>query len=171
MSTNRTRVTLLALLALWLATACASVSTGHSSAASDESAIRDSRIAQNRAIAAGDIASVERFWTEDVTVRRALGTPMAGRAEVRKAFELTGPRDSSVVYQRATTGLDISRTWPLAFETGTWTGRLGSERGPIVISGKFSAQWVKREGRWLIRSEVFVPLACSGVGCSYKSLP
>jgi hypothetical protein len=96
---------------------------------------------------------------------------MAGRTEARKAFELRGPRDSSVIYQRTTTGVELSRAWPLAFETGTWTGQLRDIRGPIVISGKFSAQWVRRDGRWLIRSEVFVPLACAGVGCTYRAVP
>ena len=161
----------IAMVALCLLTGCASVTAGRSAAANDESALRDARVSQNRAIAAGDLASVERFWTEDVTVRRALGIPMAGRAAARKAFELTGPRDSSVIYQRTTTAVEISRAWPLAFETGTWTGQLGDTLGAVVISGKFSAQWVKRDGRWLIRSEVFVPLACGGVGCSYHAIP
>ena len=43
--------------------------------------------------------------------------------------------------------------------------------GPVVIGGRFSAQWVKRDGKWLIRSEVFVALSCAGVGCAAAALP
>ena len=168
MPPTRARIT---LIILWLVAGCATFPASRAAATSEETAIREARIAQNRAIAVGDLETVERFWTEDVTVRRALGIPMAGRAEARKAFELTGPRDSMVVYQRATTGVEISRAWPLAFETGSWTGQLRNSLGPVVISGKFSAQWVKRDGRWLIRSEVFVPLACGGIGCTYHAEP
>ena len=65
----------------------------------------------------------------------------------------------------------MSAKWPLAYERGTWTGHLGTSTGPMVIRGRYGAQWVKREGRWLIRSEVFVALECGGVGCSYNAAP
>jgi hypothetical protein len=44
-------------------------------------------------------------------------------------------------------------------------------RGPVVIGGRYSAQWVKRGGRWLIRSEVFVALTCDGAGCAAAAVP
>jgi hypothetical protein len=40
-----------------------------------------------------------------------------------------------------------------------------------VIGGRYSVQWVKRDGRWLIRSEVFVALTCAGTGCASKAVP
>ena len=45
----------------------------------DQQAVRAARTAQNKAIAAGDLDRVASFWTEDVTVRRALGQPLSGR--------------------------------------------------------------------------------------------
>jgi hypothetical protein len=65
----------------------------------------------------------------------------------------------------------VSPRWPLAFETGTWEGHLGTMAGPTVVGGRYSAQWVKRGGRWLIRSEVFVALTCAGVGCESAAVP
>ena len=53
----------------------------------DESALRAARIAQNKAIASGDLDRAATFWTEDVTVRRALGQPLSGREAARKALE------------------------------------------------------------------------------------
>jgi ketosteroid isomerase-like protein len=137
----------------------------------DEAAIREARVAQNQAIAGQDPDRVAGFWTEDVTIRRALGQPVTGQAAYRKLFEPTGSPASRVIYQRETSEIEVSANWPLAFEEGTWTGHEGSVSGPTLIGGRYSAQWVKREGRWLIRSEVFVALTCAGAGCKYPALP
>jgi ketosteroid isomerase-like protein len=142
-------------------------------------AVRAARAAQNEAIAAGDLDAVTSFWTEDITVRRALGSPVAGRAAARAAFEpptgasptgaaTTTPR---IVYRRIPNEVEVSTQWPLAYESGVWEGREGTRDGPVIIGGKFSAQWVKRDGRWLIRSEVFVALTCAGAGCSLVAVP
>ena len=138
---------------------------------SDEAAIRAARVAQNKAIAAGELDAVAALWTEDVTVRRALGHSLEGRAAARQALEPAAGATTRLVYQRQTQGVEVSARWPLAFETGTWSGHLERVTGPVVIGGRFSAQWVKRDGKWLIRSEVFVALSCAGVGCDAAALP
>ena len=106
----------------------------------DETAIRATRIAQNQAIAGQDPDRVASFWTEDVTIRRALGQPVTGQAAYRKLFEPTGSPASRVIYQREAIGIEVSANWPLAFEEGTWTGHEGSGSGPAVIGGRYSAQ-------------------------------
>jgi hypothetical protein len=40
-----------------------------------------------------------------------------------------------------------------------------------VMSGRYSAQWVKREEAWLIRSEIFVAINCNEEGCTASALP
>ena len=83
---------------------------------------------------------------------------------VRRALELA--------YIRAYAGVgEVSAQWPLAYEAGEWTGHLGGASGPVIIGGRYSAQWVKRGTRWLIRGEVFVALSCAGVGCNYSAAP
>lgn len=140
-------------------------------ASGDRSAIETARVSQNRAMAAGNLDSAAGFWTEDVTIRRGLGQPVVGRAAYRALLIRSGAGDSSLVYQRRTTEVVVSPQWPLAFESGTWAGRVGSATGPAAIMGRYSAQWVKRDGRWLIRSEVFVALTCAGVGCRSTAAP
>jgi ketosteroid isomerase-like protein len=147
---------------LWIALAVAPA---------DHGAIREARIAQNTAIASGDLGRAASFWTDDVTVRRALGQPLSGREAARKALEPPPAPAARLIYQRLTRDVEVSTKWPLAFETGTWEGHQGSLSGPVVIGGRFSAQWVKRDGRWLIRSEVFVALTCDGVGCESTAVP
>lgn len=172
------RLTHAALVGLLVASAALSLSGCRSSQAlhaqsksegPEEAAVRAARASQNRAIAAGDVDRVAEFWTDDVAIRRGLGAAVIGKAAYRQLFVATG-NDSNVVYQRSPTRVEASGTWPLAYESGTWVGRLGVD-GPVVISGEYAAQWVKRAGRWLIRGEVFVALTCAGVGCSYAATP
>jgi ketosteroid isomerase-like protein len=139
--------------------------------AADGDAIRSARGEQNKAIASGDLDRAATFWTEDVTVRRALGQPLTGRDAARKALEPPPAPATRLVYQRLTKEVEASPKWPLAFETGTWEGHQGTLAGPAVIGGRYSAQWVKRGDRWLIRSEVFVALTCSGIGCKASAVP
>ena len=136
-----------------------------------EREVRAARVAQNAAIAAGDLDAAAAFWTDDVTVRRALGQPLSGRAQARLALEPAVPPAPRILYQRLTRDVVVSAQWPLAFETGTWEGHLQSATGATVIGGRFSAQWVKRDNRWLIRSEVFVALTCSDSGCQSVAVP
>jgi ketosteroid isomerase-like protein len=137
----------------------------------DQAAVRAARIAQNQAIASGDLDRAASFWTDDVTVRRALGQPLSGREAAREALKPPAPPASPLIYQRLTKEVDVSTQWPLAFESGTWEGHQGMLQGPVVIGGRYSAQWVKRGDRWLIRSEVFVALTCAGAGCASAAVP
>ena len=145
--------------------------TLRAAAPADESALRAARTAQNKAIASGDLDRAATFWTEDVTVRRALGQSLNGRVAARKALEPPSPPAMHLIYQRLTKDIEVSPKWPLAFETGVWEGHLDTITGPAVIGGRYSAQWVKRGDHWLIRSEVFVALTCSGVGCEAMAVP
>lgn len=123
---------------------------------SDANLIRAARAAQTAAIASGDFDAVASFWTEDITVRRALGQPVSGIAEALAALKPID--DAALVYQREAVSVEVSRHWPLAFEEGRWSGHPGSAQVAPVIGGRYAAQWVKQDGRWLIRSEVFVAL-------------
>lgn len=163
------RVPSVALAAIALLVSAVS-SSAQSSTKSDASAIRAARLAQNAAMAAGDVDRTAAWWTDDVTIRRGLGTGLSGVEAYKGIIERAPLSDTSLVYWRTTTDVSVSPAWPLAFETGTWAARVGG-KGPPVITGRYSAQWVKRGEKWLIRSEVFVALACSGKGCASKAVP
>lgn len=137
---------------------------------SDAEAIRVARAQQTAALAAGDYDRVARFWTEDVTIRRALGHALTGAEEARRALAPGGGTGPHIVYQRRAVAVCVSTQWPLAFEDGVWSGHRQSAAAPPIISGRYAAQWVKRDGSWLIRSEVFVALECEGEGCALTAL-
>ena len=140
-------------------------------ATTDGEAINQARALQNEAIASNRFDDVAAFWTDDVTLCRGLGNQLAGKAAYKKLF-VEGARSASpLVYQRLPDAIEVSPLWPLAFETGVWRGHLGDVAGRVVISGRYSAQWVKRGDRWFIRAEVYVALDGAGEGRQFKAVP
>ena len=137
----------------------------------DEIEIRTARATQTKAMADRDLDAAAMFWAEDVTMRRALGHAVNGRSEYRAMLLSAGSERNPLVYQRTAVTVEVSHRWPLAYEEGRWSGHVGNVDRPSVMNGRYAAQWVKRDGRWLIRSEVFVALTCDGDGCSYEALP
>ncbi len=144
--------------------------TVHAGLLEDADAIRQARLEQNVAMAEGDVERAAQFWTEDITLRRGLGSSVMGK-EAYRALIKTTPNEKSLIYVREPDFIEVSPDWPLAYESGTWSGRRGGAEGPVGISGRYAAQWVKREGSWLIRSEVFVALTCSETPCVWSALP
>ncbi len=141
------------------------LSQGHADV--DTDAIRRARLEQNEAIRIGDTERAASFWTDDVTLRRGLGTSIIGKEAYRALLEVA-PTDQSLTFEREPDFIEVSPHWPLAFESGTWTARRGST---ALIQGRYSAQWVKREESWLIRSEVFVALICYEDASAFPALP
>jgi ketosteroid isomerase-like protein len=125
--------------------------------------VRAARAAQNAALARHDLDRVATFWADDIVIRSGLGRVIESKTAYKNAFA----GDSDLVYNREPDRVDVSNNerWPLAFESGIWTARANGA-GPPIIRGRYAAQWIKRNGKWLIRSEVFVALTCSGRGCS-----
>jgi ketosteroid isomerase-like protein len=159
-------LTLIALLSL-----TGLAATAQTTQSADEAAIRLARTTQTKAIADNDLDRVVSYWTADVTIRRALGQPLSGIDAARKVLEPTGSAAPVVIYQRESVSVEVSPNWPLAYEEGRWSGYLGSINTTPILSGRYSAQWVKRDGQWLIRSEVFVALNCTGSGCKAQAVP
>ncbi len=130
----------------------------------DELTIRTARLAQNQAILRGDLDSVATFWLSNVVVTAGLGFSFQGSEVYQRAFVL----DSAIVYNRQPDFVTVSRNWPLASERGTWTGR-EHKSGATVISGQYSAMWMKVDGKWRIRSELFVATDCTEFACNWPA--
>jgi ketosteroid isomerase-like protein len=160
-----------AVFAFFVFTVGAAGSALAASATDEPAAIKAERLRQNVAIAQLRIDEIVTFWTDDVTICRGLGVQVAGKAAYRKLFEADVTSPSRIVYERLPSAIEASPHWPLAFETGVWNGHLGDLSGPTIISGRYSAQWVKRDDRWLIRAEVYVALEGTGAGLASKAAP
>ena len=144
-----------------------------SSTASDEATIKESRRLQTQALARNDLVTVVKSWAPPITIRRALGHPVDGAAAARKLLEPAAAPNpaTTIVYQREATSVTVSPNWPLAYEEGRWSGHVGSADAKPILAGKYAAQWVKRNGAWLIRSEIFVAIDCADAGCKAAALP
>jgi ketosteroid isomerase-like protein len=124
--------------------------------------VRSARLAQNAAIAVHALDSVATFWAKDVVIVSSRGAVMRGKDTYRQAFA----GDSVMIYVRTPVRIEAASAWPLVWEEGTWVGQRGAN-GPAAIGGRYAAQWHRIDGRWLIRSELFVALHCSGDPCRW----
>jgi ketosteroid isomerase-like protein len=142
-------------------------------ATSDEAKIKESRRLQTLALAKNDLDTVVKYWDPAITIRRALGQPVDGAQAARKLLEPSANQNpaTAIVFQREATSVTVSSNWPLAYEEGKWSGHVGSADSKPIMTGRYAAQWVKRDGVWLIRSEVFVAIDCADAGCKASALP
>jgi len=147
---------------LWAVCSCTAAAGPPGQASSDAELIRRARAEQNAAIVARDFDRVASAWTASVVAVAGLGAVIHGREAYRRAFE----QDARVIYRRDSEDIQVSADYPLAWEQGSWIGTDASGGAPL-IRGRYSAQWVKVDGRWLIRSELFVGLECDGAACSW----
>jgi len=162
----------LTLVTIVLATVagCGIQFTRAPSAADEVQAIRDARIAQNEAILEQDLDAIARYWEGDVRSTAGTGVFVTGRDEYRRAFRDEFRNLDDVLYSRIPeiielSSVRVSDAQHMASESGTWTGSWTSPRGPTQMTGVYSAMWRKRNGRWRIRSELFVALSCTGADC------
>jgi hypothetical protein len=140
--------TLLSLIGLLLVT--------FSFAQEDEVAqILAKREASNQALRAFDEALNATFSTPDAFITTGAGTLIAGNAALDAYIKSQkGPK----MYWIRTPGeVIVNPKTNLAWETGTWKGYYETSDKPVV-GGKYSAQWTKASGSWLIHSQLFVTL-------------
>ncbi|WP_194775310.1 YybH family protein [Pararhodonellum marinum] len=119
------------------------------------SKILSQREASNQALRAFDEVLNASFSTEDALITTGAGTLISGKKELIKYIqESIGPR---MYWIRTPDEVLVNPKTMLAWETGTWKGYVeGSDEA--VVGGKYSAQWTKASGTWLIQSQLFVTL-------------
>jgi uncharacterized protein (TIGR02246 family) len=138
------------------------LAAGASAQSSDEEAIRGARAGSNAAIARHDAGEVAETFLDDVTVVTSTGSRETGKGENRAAFESIFRARPDVLYRREPEEVAVLAEWAVASERGRWKGTWTDADGAVEIGGTYLAQWRKVNGRWLIQSELFVPVACRG---------
>jgi len=113
------------------------------------------REASNAALQNFDEDLNSTFLTDDVLITTGAGSLLSGKAELMKYIkDIDGPK---MYWIRTPDEIVVNPETNLAWETGTWKGYLeGSKES--VVGGKYSAQWTKKSGTWLIQSQLFVTL-------------
>ena len=133
---------------------------------SDAERIRALRSQSNDAIARHDVPAILSFLDDEFQVTAGSGAMLQGGDEMGVAFAQQFEEFNDLIYVRTIESVEISISNPLAAEIGTWVGTWTTPSGPLRTGGRYAASWRKRDGAWVIRSELFVTLFCEGAGCS-----
>jgi hypothetical protein len=117
--------------------------------------ILSQREASNKALRAFDHELNATFSTDDAFITTGMGVLISGKDEQEIYLKsLKGPK---MYWIRTPDEVIVNPTTKMAWETGTWKGYLENS-DEVVVGGKYTAQWTKASGTWLIRSQLFVTL-------------
>jgi len=113
------------------------------------------RFASNAALRQFDEDLNATFSTDDALITTGAGTLLAGKKALQDYIKnASGPK---MYWVRTPDEIKVNPETQLAWETGTWEGFYEDSTSPVV-GGKYSAQWTKKTGTWLIHSQLFVTL-------------
>ncbi|MDI1324032.1 MAG: nuclear transport factor 2 family protein [Algoriphagus sp.] len=122
---------------------------------SDKQEILSRRKASNEALRRFDEELNATFSTEDAFITTGAGTLIAGKEELKQY--LATATGEKMYWIRTPDEVIVNPKTKLAWETGTWKGYY-EDSDEAVVGGKYSAQWTKASGIWLIQSQLFVTL-------------
>ena len=131
--------------------------------AADE--IRSLRSQSNAAIARHDVKGIVDLLDVEYQITTGSGTLSQGRSAESEAWATVFARAADIVYVRTPVSIEVSSSGGRAAETGTWTGSWSTSSGLQRVGGRYAAYWRLVDGKWRIRSELFVTLSCAGPGC------
>lgn len=124
--------------------------------AAAELAIRQRRLAFNRALADGDLDGVAAVLApQAVLVTGTDSAVIAGRKAQLAVWKREFAAATPTLYVRTPETILISPVAPIAFEHGRWEGRSGGE---VIASGGYSAKWRTGGGLWWIEAELYLTL-------------
>jgi|KBSSwiStaDraftv2_1062776.scaffolds.fasta_scaffold114300_3 ketosteroid isomerase-like protein len=152
--------------ALAINLAVASVVSATTVAAQDEGQIRRARAESNQSIARHDVPGIVAFLADEYQASVSNGNFVKSPGEMGTIFAAHFAEFKDAIYVRTPDSVVVSSSGQTASETGNWTGSWTKPGGPFRIGGRYAAYWRKVAGKWLIHSELFVPLFCNGPGCS-----
>ena len=131
--------------------------------AADE--IRSLRRQSNAAIARHDVKGVVDLLDVEYQITTGSGALSQGRSAESEAWARVFARAADIVYVRTPASIEVSSSGGRAAETGTWTGSWSTSAGLQKVGGRYAAYWRLVDGKWRIRSELFVTLSCAGPAC------
>jgi ketosteroid isomerase-like protein len=128
----------------------------------NEQAIRRLRAASNAAIARHDTAGIGAVMADNVIVVTSRSAQQIGRAANMTSFAEQFRTRPDVVYERTPDQVRLYEPWGMASEYGRWAGSWTDTDGKIQIGGVYFAKWRLKNGSWLVESETYFPVRCTG---------
>lgn len=124
--------------------------------------IRSRRQSSNEAIARHDTAGIAAIFAPNVVVVSSASDHTLGKRENTERFAEIFKARPDVVYRRVPDTVEVFAPWLMASEKGHWTGSWTGPDGKISIGGSYFAKWRIIGDQWLVESETYVPVSCSG---------
>jgi ketosteroid isomerase-like protein len=119
----------------------------------DISTIKSNRAASNDAITRHDVDGIAKFWLDDFVQVIGRGVYQTGKDSIMASWKALFNSNSQVAYTRNPKEITISDNDTLAWEQGEWIGIHSYSKG-----GNYAAMWIKRNGNWMLKAELFVSL-------------
>ena len=119
----------------------------------DITTIKSNRAASNDAIISHDVNGIAKFWLDDFVQVIGRGTYETGKENISASWEALFNSNPQVVYIRTPEKIIISDNDTTAWENGKWMGIHTYSKG-----GNYAAMWIKRNGNWMLKAELFVSL-------------
>jgi ketosteroid isomerase-like protein len=143
----------LKVLFLFLSLLCFHRSFAQNTHNNDIAIIKSNRAASNNAIARHDVDGMSKYWLDDFVQVIGRGTYEMGKENISASWKALFKSNPQVVYVRIPEEINISDNDTMAWETGKWTGVHTYSKG-----GNYSAMWIRRNGSWMLKAELFVSL-------------
>ncbi len=118
--------------------------------------ILELRNSSNQAFQEYDLEKILSFLTDDVLITAGNGALIVGKESLREYLLKAG--ESKTYFVRSPSDIKVNETRGLAWETGTWKGYDPEKSNDPIVSGNYSAMWTNQDGKWLIKSQLFVTL-------------
>jgi hypothetical protein len=128
----------------------------------EEEVIKSVREFSNQSIVKRDTSAIASTLTHDFHAITSRNQEVVGSYGMAKRFAEDFRLRPDVSYVRTPLSIRIFQPWNTASERGSWVAKWKDVDGSIEISGIYYAKWVRVNGKWLIRAEMFTPRKCVG---------
>jgi ketosteroid isomerase-like protein len=129
---------------------------------SDEDRIRSCRFLSNAAIAEKDVNVIASFWTDQIHVLGSMSLQLSGIEANRRFYVDQFASRPDTTYVRTPTTVTVMQSWGTGMESGEWVAAWTDPDGPVRVTGRYMAQWLRVDNEWRIQGELYVPTSCVG---------
>ena len=124
----------------------------------DKSVILELRLKSNLALKNHQIENVLGYLTDDINIAASNGKIFSGKEDFRAALIDIFNTYPDLYFVRNSEEVILNIENNVAWEKGYWISLRPETTDWITYGGKYSAYWVKNDGMWKIKSELFVRL-------------
>lgn len=129
----------------------------------DESAIRATRERFNKAIEQQDVDAINPVFAQNYHIITGRSAQSHGAENEYQSWQQLFKNDPTFMCRREPREIRTNSEWGLAEELGNWTCNYTVEGEQANATGVYAAKWQRStDGTWLIQSEVFTTMTCTG---------